>query len=126
MTDQLVDTIQYAFQLSPSKLVRRTSRELAIHHGYVFQQGGAPPHFALHVRDNLDDCFPKRWVGRGEPTAWPPRSPDLKPMDFFYSGYIKDIVYSTPVADYGDFASENCSCLCNCHSRDVSKHMART
>ena len=30
--------------------------------------------------------------------------PDLTPMDFFYWGYIKDIVYSTPVADLEDLS----------------------
>ena len=42
--------------------------------GYVFQQDGAPPHFALHVGDHLNECFPQQWIGRGGPTAWPPRS----------------------------------------------------
>ena len=36
---------------------------------------------------------------RGGPTTWPPRSPDLIPIDVFRWGYIKDIVHSTPVAD---------------------------
>ncbi|KAJ4435189.1 hypothetical protein ANN_23765 [Periplaneta americana] len=36
------------------------------------------------------------------PTAWPPRSPDLTPLDFFFWGYIKDIVYKTVVADLDD------------------------
>ena len=72
--------------------------------GYVFQQDGAPPHFALHVRDHLNQCFPQQWIGRGGPTAWPPRSPDLTPLDFFFfgGGYIKDIVYKTVVADLED------------------------
>jgi len=34
----------------------------------------------------LDETFPGRWVGRGGPTAWPPRSPDLTPLDFFCMG----------------------------------------
>ena len=29
--------------------------------------------------------------------------PGLTPMDLFYWGNIKDIVYSTPVADFEDF-----------------------
>lgn len=70
--------------------------------GYVFQQDGAPPHYALHVTDHLNECFPQRWIGRGGPTAWPPRSPDLTPLDFFFWGYIKDIVYKTVVADLED------------------------
>ena len=49
--------------------------------GYVFQQDAAPPHFALHVRNHLNECFPQQWIGRGGPTAWPPRSPDLTPLD---------------------------------------------
>lgn len=63
----------------------------------MFQQDGAPPHWALIVREFLDTHFPGRWVGRGGPIQWPPRSPDLTPLDFFLWGYVKDIVYSTPV-----------------------------
>jgi hypothetical protein len=47
------------------------------------QQDGAPPHFHNHVRDVLDDKFQDRWIGRGGPIQWPPRRPDLTPMDFF-------------------------------------------
>jgi hypothetical protein len=41
--------------------------------------------------------FPGRWVGRDGPIPWPPRSPDITPLDFFLWGYFKDIVYKTPV-----------------------------
>ena len=33
-----------------------------------------------------DETFSGRWFGRGGPTAWPPRSPDLTPLDFFCMG----------------------------------------
>ena len=33
------------------------------------------------------------------PTPWPPRSPDITPLDFFLWGYVKDSVFSTPVPD---------------------------
>ena len=65
----------------------------------VFQQDGAPPHWGLVVRNFLDATFPNRWIGRDGPTNWPPRSPDITPLDFFLWGYVKDKVYSTPVAD---------------------------
>ena len=32
------------------------------------------------------------------PIKWPPRSPDLTPMDFFLWGYIKFIVFRTQPA----------------------------
>ena len=70
--------------------------------GYVFQQDGAPPHFALHVRDHSNECFPQQWIGQSGTTAWPPRSPDLTPLDFFFWGYMKDIVYKNVVADLED------------------------
>lgn len=49
----------------------------------IFQQDGAPPHYAANVRTFLDETFPNRWIGRRGPIEWPPRSPDLTPMDFF-------------------------------------------
>ena len=51
-----------------------------------FQQDGAPAHFALDVREYLNNIFPNGWIGRGGPVQWPPRSPDLTPMDFFIWG----------------------------------------
>jgi hypothetical protein len=47
------------------------------------QQDGAPPHWSLDVSDFLDRTFPQRWIGRDGPTRWPPRSPDITPLDFF-------------------------------------------
>ena len=49
----------------------------------IFQQDGAPPHWALVVRDSLNEKIPNSWIGRDGPTAWPPRSPDVTPLDFF-------------------------------------------
>jgi len=47
----------------------------------------------------LDAAFPNRWIGRDGPTPWPPRSPDITPLNFFLWGYVKDKVFSTPVPD---------------------------
>lgn len=58
-----------------------------------FQQDGAPPHYAAIVRRFLDDVFPNRWIGRRGPIEWPPRSPDLNPLDYFLWGYVKNVVY---------------------------------
>ena len=49
----------------------------------VHQHDGAPPHFALLVREYLNRTFPSRWIGRGLPRLWAAHSPDLTPMDFF-------------------------------------------
>ena len=59
----------------------------------MFQQDGAPPHFANSVRQYLDTKLPNRWIGRGGPIPWPARSPDLTPCDYFLWGYVKDRVF---------------------------------
>jgi hypothetical protein len=58
-----------------------------------FQQDGASAHFALDVRHFLDVQFPRQWIGRGGGVEWPPRSPDLTPLDFYLWGYAKSYVY---------------------------------
>jgi hypothetical protein len=47
----------------------------------------------------LNRHFPGRWIGRGGPITWPPRSPDITPLDFLLWGFVKDRVYATPVPD---------------------------
>uniref|UniRef100_A0A1B6M0X5 Tc1-like transposase DDE domain-containing protein n=1 Tax=Graphocephala atropunctata TaxID=36148 RepID=A0A1B6M0X5_9HEMI len=70
-----------------------------------FQHDGAPPHFALDVRECLNEEYEDRWIGRGGPVPWPPRSPDLTPIDFYVWGQMKQLVYSTPVIDAMDLVA---------------------
>lgn len=71
---------------------------LAIRRELWFQHDGAPAHFSRAVREHLNNTYRECWIGRGGHVAWPPRSPDLTPMDFFLWGHVKSVVYSTPVA----------------------------
>ena len=74
-------------------LIPQLDKEGRIH----FQQDGAPPHYLGEVREYLNTRFPGRWIGRAAPIAWPPRSPDLTPMDFFLWGFVKDRVFVPPL-----------------------------
>lgn len=58
---------------------------------------GAPAHNSHIVREYLDRTFHGRLIANGGPIAWPPRSPDLNPIDFFLWGHLKTLVYATPV-----------------------------
>lgn len=58
-----------------------------------YQQDGAPPHYNREVRAYLDQVFPNRWIGRRGAIEWPPRSPDMTPLDYFLWGYLKSKVY---------------------------------
>jgi len=55
----------------------------------IFQQDGASPHWGSHLRRFLDATFPNTWIGRDGPTPWPPRSPDITPLDFFLWGMLR-------------------------------------
>ena len=70
---------------------------LMIRSQMYFQLDGVPPHYTLHVRDYLNESFPNRWLTRGAPVAWPPRSPDLTPHDSYIWGHMKTLVYETKV-----------------------------
>lgn len=71
----------------------------------LFMHDGAPAHFSIAVRNHLDATYPGRWIGRGGPVAWPPRSPDLNPLDFFFWGHLKSLVYQTPVDTLEDLTA---------------------
>jgi hypothetical protein len=62
----------------------------------IYQQDGAPAHFSNAVRMALNEKLPNRWIGRGGPIAWPPRSPDLSLPDFWLWGAIRDQLYQQP------------------------------
>lgn len=64
-----------------------------------FQNDGAPCHFAVSVRQHLNETYRNRWIGRSGTISWPPRSPDLNPIDFFIWGCYKEIVYAKECAN---------------------------
>lgn len=60
----------------------------------IFMQDGAPPHIGKSVQQLLRHHFTEeRVISRCFHVAWPPRSPDLTPCDFFLWGYLKSKVY---------------------------------
>jgi hypothetical protein len=56
-------------------------------------------HFCHHVRNHLDREIAGRWIGRGGPIAWLPRSPVLSPVDFLLWDYVKNIAYQVKMKD---------------------------
>ena len=60
-----------------------------------WMEDGATAHYSLIVRQRLHQLFHNRVVGRGHAVPWPPRSPDLTPLNVFLWGYLKDKVYET-------------------------------
>ncbi|GBL99571.1 hypothetical protein AVEN_68835-1 [Araneus ventricosus] len=69
----------------------------------IFMQDGAPPNIATPVKQLLNLHFGNdRIISCHFPTALPPRSPDLNPCDFWLWGYLKDVVYGGPIANFAE------------------------
>lgn len=60
-----------------------------IEEGY-FQNDNATAHTARETREYLRQVYDNRVIGAG---IWPPRSPDLTPLDFFMFGFLKNKIY---------------------------------
>ena len=52
-----------------------------------FRHNGAPAHFHISVRRYLNTRCGERWISRGGPVPWPPRSPDLNPLNICIWSY---------------------------------------
>ena len=62
-----------------------------------YQHDGAPPHFSQVIRQYLNLKFPNRCIGRGGKQNWPPRSPDMNPLDYYVCVHTEAMVYSYKV-----------------------------
>jgi hypothetical protein len=75
-----------------------------------YMHDGAPAHFSRAVRDVLNITYHNQWTGREGPTAWPPCSPDLDPLDFYLWEHLKTFVYAAPV---DHCIVDACQTICN-------------
>lgn len=62
-------------------------------HNLWYQLDGAPIHQTVAVKERINQLFQNRVIGRDRECHWPPRSPDITPLDFFLWGYLKQKVY---------------------------------
>lgn len=67
-----------------------------------FQQDGAPCHCTAESLDYLREFFDERIISRNNEIAWPTRSCDLTPCDFFLWPYLKNNIFRTPILNLND------------------------
>ena len=47
----------------------------------------------------MNEIFYEKWIGRGGPVAWTPRSPDLTLPDYFLWGFVRErVMVAAPTA----------------------------
>ncbi|XP_064463674.1 uncharacterized protein LOC135374662 [Ornithodoros turicata] len=90
-----------------------------------FQHDGAPPHSSSKATDFLRSHFGEKWIGRHGPVPWPPRSPDITPLDFFLWGRIKDSVYQCESRSPEEL-QEKITSFCRCLSRKELQSAAKS
>lgn len=69
------------------------AKALQNHRATWFQQDGASPHTTNKSIAACNEILPGRVISLRGNINWPPRSPDLSPLDFFLWGYLKGKVY---------------------------------
>jgi hypothetical protein len=71
-------------------------------------------HYANIIAEFLDETFPRLWMGRSGMKQWPPRSPDLTHLDFYFCEYVEQIVYSVRIhATFNiETANQRSRCIC--------------
>ena len=68
-------------------------RGLAGRRGWWWQQDGAIVHCSDEVLAFLEEKFRGRVISRRGDNPWPPYSPDLNPLDFFFWGFCMAEVF---------------------------------
>lgn len=87
----------------------------------MFQQDGAPAHNARDVAGFLNRHFPDRVISTNGTVAWPARSPDLSPLDFFLWGNLKDKLYTDRYASVEDMCNTVTEILHNIHHNTIAR-----
>lgn len=89
----------------------------------IFQHDGAPPHRSQNIQQYLRQEF-NTWIGHGGTVEWPPRSPDLTPLDFSIWGIIKDDVYASGVHSLEELKARITRALNRISSQTLQKNQA--
>lgn len=74
-----------------------------------FQQDG-PAHYYQRITRFLRRRYQDRLIIRNGPVSWPPRSPDLNLLDFYFWGYAKDVVYKIALTTRTDMMKIRRTC----------------
>ena len=87
MRDRIIGSYFFAHKVVTANMYRDMLQLYAVPQlpdGTIYQQDGAPPHFANIIHTFLEEQFPVRYIGRGSLyITWLAKSPDLTLPDYF-------------------------------------------
>ena len=93
-------------------------RSVANRKNLYFQQDGATPHTTNQVMEFLHNKFHGRVISRKADFEWPPKSPDLNPLDYWFWGHCEAEVLRTKPTTL-DELKEEVEAFCETVSGDV-------
>ena len=67
-----------------------------------YMHDGARAHTADDILDHIQGVFGERFISNRSSIIWPPQSPDLNPLDYFFWGCIVDDVYKNDPNDLNE------------------------
>ena len=82
LNDQIIPVLEECYVLQVNDTFLRV----------CWAQDKAPAHRRIMVMEHLQQLFLVPIDSLGRDHEWPPRSPDLTPLDFFVWGYLKSSV----------------------------------
>jgi hypothetical protein len=51
------------------------------------------------IKNSLHTTFAGRWIGKEGSIPWPPRTPDLTPLNFFFWCFLKNYIYMAKIGN---------------------------
>lgn len=80
------------------KFINRDAKKLYPKNNYIFQHDSAPAHVSKLTKNFMDKNM--KYVSKD---IWPPKSPDLAPMDYFVWGWMKSRLKKYKVSNMASF-----------------------
>lgn len=95
-------------------------RNIASRKQVYFMQDGAKPHTTQMNLDYLKDKFQGRLISNKTAIIWPPNSPDLNPLDFWFWGYSMSYVHRYQLSSLSELKS-----IVNEFAKEVDQDMVK-
>ena len=87
-----------------------SNRDLVSIAPYLFKQGASTPNIGLQVTNIMQGAFEGNRINcRSFPTLWSARFPYLNSRDFWFSEYLKNILYSGSITKSADPKETMCT-----------------
>ncbi|GFU75908.1 uncharacterized protein TNCV_2052721 [Trichonephila clavipes] len=96
-------------------------RKRKVSRAVVPKKDGATCHTAHATINLLKDTFCDRLISRFGPVNWPPRSCDLKPLDYFLWDYAKPLVYADKPQTLDHLEDNICSVIADIRPQMLEK-----